>query len=425
MPNKIHNKTTQQRPTNRRDEVADIKVTTPGLSALSEPRTAVSRINQEPNKDGMNGQWTAHYTGSTSGLLVVDLDDMDTHYEGPMFAYDDNSFFPSVCAYITTPDKSTTFQLSVELLPVNPRTGDLSPWDQVAPLFPPNSRFPRRAQVNISYNSSDTLNLSWTTDINTTGSADLPKSRASKPTEYKPLADIANWSQFKSYVTSLEPRRYIFRGQRELLRLRTGFHRTGRADLARFLANDIQTLHRHLSQRTTHIFNLTIPEQNGAFFNLVQHHGYPTPLLDWTYSPFVGAFFAYRRVKNSEAARAHDREKVRIFMCDQKLWRSNFQQIAKLAPCKPHFSIMEFLAMDNERLIPQQSISSVTNIDDVETYIRSKETEERRFLQIIDLPLKERPHVMQDLSTMGITAGSLFPGLDGACEELRERHFQL
>jgi hypothetical protein len=33
------------------------------------------------------------------------------------------------------------------------------------------------------------------------------------------------------------------------------------------------------------------------------------------------------------------------------------------------------------------------------------------------------PAVMNDLSRMGITAGSLFPGLDGACEELKERNF--
>jgi hypothetical protein len=32
---------------------------------------------------------------------------------------------------------------------------------------------------------------------------------------------------------------------------------------------------------------------------------------------------------------------------------------------------------------------------------------------------------MRELSVMGITAGSLFPGLDGACEELKERFFRL
>jgi hypothetical protein len=373
--------------------------------------------------EGMNGQWIGRYSGTNSGLLVIDIDDLDTHYEGRAFAYDDNSSLPATFAFIKTPDKSSsTFQLAIDLLPVDPRTGDPSSWDQLKKLFPQDVVFPRRAEVSISRNNN-TLNVSWKTDIETTSSAELPKSRADEPTEYKPLSEITNWAQFKTYVTGLEPRRYIFRGQKELLRLRTGFHRTGRADLVRFLDKDIQTLHRHLSQRTTHIFNLSIGEQNGAFFNLAQHHGYPTPLLDWTYSPFVGAFFAYRRVKNSEAMRAPEDEKVRIFVFDQKMWRA-FPQFAKLTACKPHFSIMEFIAIDNERLIPQQSISSVTNIDDIETYIRSTESEERRYLQIVDLPLKERPLVMRELGMMGITAGSLFPGFDGACEELRERHFQ-
>jgi hypothetical protein len=36
------------------------------------------------------------------------------------------------------------------------------------------------------------------------------------------------------------------------------------------LTEDIKTLHRHLSQRTSHVFDLNIPDQNGVFFNLVQ-----------------------------------------------------------------------------------------------------------------------------------------------------------
>jgi hypothetical protein len=43
--------------------------------------------------------------------------------------------------------------------------------------------------------------------------------------------------------------------------------------------------------------------------------------------------------------------------------------------------------------------------------------------QAIDLPVSERSIVARDLAMMGITAGSLLPGLDGACEQLKERFF--
>ncbi len=372
----------------------------------------------------MNGQWLGRYSGTTNGILVIDIDDMETHYEGRVCAYDDNLSLPSTFAFVRTQDKSNTQRLSIDLSPVNPRTGDAATWDQVAAMFPAGVNFPRRAEVNLTWNSQ-TLSVKWQTDIGTFGAAEIPRSRAEEPTEYKPIEGATNWEQFKTFVNGLEHRRYVFRGQRKALRLRTGFHRTGRADLQRFLNEDIRTLHRHLSQRTSHVFDLNIPDQNGAFFNLVQHHGYPTPLLDWTYSPYVGAYFAYRHVKNSEASAASETDKVRIFVFDQKQWRADWPQLSKLTPCRPHFSILEFIAIDNERLIPQQSVSSVTNIDDIETYIRSMEKGGKQYLCIIDLPLRQRAAVMRELSVMGITAGSLFPGLDGACEELRERFFDL
>jgi hypothetical protein len=37
--------------------------------------------------------------------------------------------------------------------------------------------------------------------------------------------------------------------------------------------------------------------------------------------------------------------------------------------------------------------------------------------------MSARREVFQELSLMGITAGSLFPGVDGACEALREQNF--
>ena len=37
----------------------------------------------------------------------------------------------------------------------------------------------------------------------------------------------------------------------------------------------------------------------------------------------------------------------------------------------------------------------------------------KQFLQVIDLPLGERDLVIRELTLMGVTPGSLFPGLDG------------
>ncbi len=184
-------------------------------------------------------------------------------------------------------------------------------------------------------------------------------------------------------------------------------------------------LHKHLSARTKHLFNLQIPDENGAFFNLVQHHGYPTPLLDWTYSPYVAAFFAYRRISNEEVAKADQNAKVRILIFDQQQWRIDWNQLPVLVRPGLHVSIGEFIAVENERMIPQQAASTITNVDDMESYIKSKESHEKQYLWGVDLPVRDRKSVLSELSYMGITAGSMFPGLDGACEELKERNFEI
>jgi len=78
--------------------------------------------------------------------------------------------------------------------------------------------------------------------------------------------------------------------------------------------------------------------------------------------------------------------------------------------------------MDNDRLVPQQSISMITNVDDVESFITQADSR-KTFLKAIDLPMSERRQAIIELSYMGITAGSLFPGVAGTCEEFAERNF--
>jgi hypothetical protein len=208
--------------------------------------------------------------------------------------------------------------------------------------------------------------------------------------------------------------------------LRTYFHRHGsqsrRASLFRFLNTDIQTLHQHLSSLTNHVFNLANPIEHGAFVSLVQHHGYPTPLLDWTYSPYISAYFAFKKLVTDDA---DAQRKVRIFIFDRQRWRSDFLQLSVLSPALPHFSMLDALAIENPRMVPQQGVLTISNVDDIESYIRTKEVGGKEYLKVIDLPITERRHALRELSLMGITAGSLFPGLDGACDQLKDRFFPL
>ncbi len=368
-------------------------------------------------------QWVGTYSGTSPGNIIVNIDEREANYRGVAYLLDEDNSHPGSAAFFSTPNKEGKFNFRTDpILAIDRPSGEVIPFEGLASKIQEGFEFPKYADVEGSL-EPDALTLSWVTDIGTTGACVLPRSKADKPSELVPME--ANWGTYKEHVCELLPKRNLFRGQNKPWRLRTAFHRAGRADLHRYLRDDIPVVHRHLSARTKYVFNLEIGDQNGAFFNLVQHHGYPTPLLDWTYSPYVAAFFAYRGISNEQAANAKSNERVRIHIFDQAQWRKDLNQLLFLIRPALHLSLHEFIAIENERMIPQQASSMITNADDIEAYIRSKETEKKKYLGAIDLPVSDRRSVMRELSYMGITAGALFPGLDGACEELKERNFEI
>jgi hypothetical protein len=374
--------------------------------------------------EGLNGQWVGEFAGSSNGKIIVNIDDRGLYYLGEAYVVVKDQG-PPLVAVFRIPAGSATFKFRTDFIQwLDFSTGRYGLPEAIAKNFPAGTVFSKYADVEGSYDK-DALTLAWTTDIGTTGSAVLPRSKAGEPSAL-PTED-QDWQGYKNYVSGLTHKRYLFRGQRGSDRLRTSFHRSGRAHLLRFLSEDVVALHRNLSARTRHFFNLQIPDENGAFLNLVQHHGYPTPLLDWTYSPYVAAFFAYRRVSREDVAKAAPGRKVRILVLDQEQWRNDWQHITLLNFPSLNFSIGEFVSVENERMIPQQAATTITNADDIESYVRSKEEEKgsARYLWAIDLPLAERNRVIEELRYMGITAGSMFPGLDGACEELKQKNFDL
>lgn len=342
----------------------------------------------------MNGQWIGTYTGSTVGTIIVNIDERELNYQGvASLIPNDTNTHPGIVASFRTPGKPVAqaqFQFRTDLLAsFDPKSGMIGLWENVKQHYPP-MEFPKYADVTGTWDEHS-LNLNWLSNLGDQGTCVLPRSQAVTPSKLNPLE--MDWTAYKEYVAGLKATRHLFRGQNGPRRLRTSFHRTGRADLSRFTTEDIPTLYRHLSARTKHIFDLRIPDQNGAFYNLVQHHGYPTPLLDWTFSPYVAAFFAYRGI--SKEAATGPNTKVRIHVFDQAKWKTDWIQSPLLVMPGLHLSIMEFTTMENERMIPQQAASIVTNIDDIESYIASKDSEAKMYLRAIDLPKSDRHQVVR------------------------------
>ena len=367
----------------------------------------------------MRGQWIGIYEGTNGGQIILDMDDEGSHFRGTAVAFENDPNLPSIVAGITTTDRTLPQKLKIrDLAVIRPGSTQLISRDDFAEEFPEVS-VPTELTVTFT-EITDGLRVDWASDVGTQGSGTLLRSRCDMPSDVAINTAITTWDQFKEYVFALGDREWMFRGQGVSKRLRTSFHRSRRTDLLNYISKIVPEAHRALTARTRHLFNLSIGEQNGAFLNLLQHHGFPTPLLDWSHSPFVAAFFAYRHGGRRET----ESDKVRIFMFARASWVADWSQISVLTFARPHFSILEALSIENPRAIPQQAISSVTNVDDIESYIHEREVEKNKvYLHVIDLPFSERRRVMHELSLMGITAGSLFPGLDGACEELSGRFF--
>jgi hypothetical protein len=370
----------------------------------------------------MKGQWLGQFQGTNTGGASLNIDERGNTYSGVAYFFDDNVQMPAVVVHFEIKksdlENGTGLCKSSWINPLQPGSFTEVTWENVKAFYP-NAAFPKTIEIKFEYNGSS-LSISAKTDINTEVIGTLHCSELSQPSSLSTRK--MTWDEYKSFIL-LNEYEYVYRGQNESWKLQTSFHRRGRYDLTRYQQEDIPQLHRTLSARTHHVFDLSNAQENGAFLNLAQHHGYPTPLLDWTHSPYVAAFFAFRNITKKQGE--SDGEKcARIYVFNADDWRKSFIQNQNMLTGQQHLSVIDLLAIENSRMVPQQATTTITNVADIESFIQSFEQRTgKQFLQVIDIPWSERTNVVRELKLMGLTAGSLFPGLDGTCEELKEKMF--
>jgi hypothetical protein len=139
---------------------------------------------------------------------------------------------------------------------------------------------------------------------------------------------------------------------------------------------------------------------------LGQHYGLPTRLIDWTLSPYVASFFAFRHA----AFEGHGATRVAIWALDTRsaVWTEEMG-VEILAP--PTY--------DNIRLRNQSGrfTLSRTPASTLEEHVQRLPGKEISLWKFV-LPTWEAVAALADLDAMGVNPQYLFPDLTGLAEHV-------
>jgi hypothetical protein len=149
---------------------------------------------------------------------------------------------------------------------------------------------------------------------------------------------------------------------------------------------------------------------------LGRHHGLITPLLDWTTSPYVAAFFAYRQLlpidRNLGCLNSTPKESEDGSVA---IWEIPLESVIK------KFTELKVIHSRIDYASRQKSQSGLFTLLDpglkttLEEFLKEKNCQHilRKYL----IPKKEVIVAMHDLHLMNIDEGTMFPDADGAARQ--------
>jgi hypothetical protein len=207
------------------------------------------------------------------------------------------------------------------------------------------------------------------------------------------------------------------------------------SSLAR-LGDDYPALERHLIRNFRKYAHRERPGPTvWDWLSLAQHHGLPTRLLDWTFSPFVAAHFATATSGGSEAivwavdcAAAHEllpdvlrqaleREGATVFTTELLAAQAaSLDDLDRLGADEPFALFFEPPSLD-DRIVNQSAVLSV--LSDPTEHMDDWLQEHPDVWHAWRIPAAAKAEIRERLDQGNVTERVLMPGLDGLAAWLR------
>ena len=148
----------------------------------------------------------------------------------------------------------------------------------------------------------------------------------------------------------------------------------------------------------------TILDDEKYFIAFAQHHGIPTRLLDWTYSPYIASFFAYSDL----VWRGEVTGDISIWILNTKcnIWSRDLG-----------VEITKIPSIGNIRIRNQAGCFTLSNtpFKSLEEYVGYLSEKCNHWaLRQCTIPSEEYIKAIPDLNSMGLNWSRIFPGVEGS-----------